>query len=192
MIHSRRLRATYRRAITSLERALEARDAYTWRHSLRVRSYALRLADAVGLERRLRRQLGLAAKLHDIGKIALSDLVLNKTADLTPAEEAAVREHPANGERILAPVLRSRAVLAAVRGHHERFDGQGYPDGLAGERIPLLARLLTIADCFDALTSSRTYREALSRAQAAELLRQGAGSQFDPALVPAFIDVIHA
>src|SRR5207249_8296744 len=156
-------------------------------HSLRVRSYVLRLADALGLDRRLRRQLGLAAKLHDIGKVGLPENVLNKTGALTPQELLVVREHPVIGERILAPIIRSRRVLAAIRGHHERFDGQGYPDGLRGEAIPLLARILTVADCFDAMTSVRAYRDALSWNDAKEVLRQGAGTQFDPAFVKPFL-----
>src|SRR5262249_55260525 len=119
-----------RRRISTLVRELAARDPYTLWHSLRVRSYALRLADAISLEGRLRPPLGLGAKLHDIGKLALPEALLKKSADLTFEEEASVREHPVVGERMLAPMLRSRHVLAIVRGHHERYDGRGYPDGL--------------------------------------------------------------
>ena len=184
---SRKLRVTFFAAIDSLVRTLEARDRNTSGHSMRVRSYVLRLADALGLDRRLRRQLGLAAKLHDIGKVGLPENVLNKTGALTPQELIVVREHPVIGERILAPIIRSRRVLSAIRGHHERFDGQGYPDGLRGEAIPLLARILTVADCFDAMTSVRAYRDALSWSDAKEVLRQGAGTQFDPAFVKPFL-----
>jgi HD-GYP domain-containing protein (c-di-GMP phosphodiesterase class II) len=175
------------RRISSLMQELGGRDPYTMWHSLRVRSYALRLADAVELEARLRRPLGLGARLHDIGKLALPEALLKKSADLTFEEEASVREHPVVGERMLAPMLRNRHVLAIVRGHHERYDGRGYPDGLQGEGIPLLARLVAIADCFDALTSSRAYREAISRARALEIISAGAATQFDPELVRHFI-----
>lgn len=187
---SRKLRVTFFSAIDSLVRTLEARDPYTSGHSLRVRAYVLRLADALDLDAKLRRQLGLAAKLHDIGKVGLPESVLNKTGALTAAERAVVREHPVIGERILAPIIRSKQVLSAIRGHHERFDGQGYPDGLRGEQIPLLARVLTIADCFDAMISSRAYRKALSPAEARDVLRDGAGTQFDPAFVRRFLDVL--
>src|SRR5262249_15558537 len=104
----------------------------------------------------------------------------------TAEEFAVVRTHPEMGERILTPVIHNRTVLATIRSHHERFDGKGYPDGLAGEQIPLLARILTIADCFDAMTSSRAYRAAMPKAQAANVIRAGTGTQFDPALMAAF------
>ncbi len=184
---SRRLRRTFFSAIDSLVRTLEARDPYTIGHSLRVRRYVVRLADALGLEGKLRRQLGLAAKLHDIGKVGMPEAVLNKPGVLSENEMGVIREHPVLGERILAPIIRSRQILAAIRSHHERFDGLGYPDRLQGEQIPFLARILTIADCFDAMTSSRAYRQALSRAEAREVLRQGAGTQFDPAFVGPFL-----
>jgi HD-GYP domain-containing protein (c-di-GMP phosphodiesterase class II) len=98
-----------------------------------------------------------------------------------------VRLHPVAGERILIPVIRNRQILAAIRGHHERLDGTGYPDGLKGEQIPLFARLITIPDCFDAMTTTRAYRAALSAEQALEIIRAGAGSQFEPAFVEAFL-----
>jgi response regulator RpfG family c-di-GMP phosphodiesterase len=187
---TRQLRRTFLSAIDSLVRTLEARHPSTCGHSLRVRHYTVRLAELLGWPERERRRLGLAAKLHDIGKVGTPEGILNKPAALTRAEEAVVREHPVVGERILAPTIRSRAVLAAIRGHHERWDGGGYPDGLAGERIPLLARTIAVADCFDALTSFRPYRDPLPRREALELIRAGAGTQFDPALVPPFLALL--
>lgn len=174
-------------SLASLVRAAEERDPSTVGHSRRVRGYALRLASALGLERRQCKQLSLAAMLHDIGKVGIPDHILHKPGRLTPEEERVVRGHPEVGERILAPIVRSRAVLAAIRGHHERLDGSGYPDGLAGGHIPLLARLLAITDCFDALTSSRSYRPALSVCEALAILEAGAGSHFDPVFVHAFL-----
>jgi len=176
-------------AIDSLVRALEARDAYTCGHSLRVRRYCLRLAEALGLGPRQRWRISLAAKLHDIGKVAIPRTILNKPGPLTDEERRVVQRHPVIGERLLLPVIGSRAVLAAVRGHHERLDGSGYPDGLAGSDIPLEARILAIGDCFDALTSSRAYRAPLPRTDALGVLRQAAGSQFDPVLVETFARV---
>jgi response regulator RpfG family c-di-GMP phosphodiesterase len=187
---TQQLRHTFLSAIDSLVRTLEARHPSTCGHSLRVRRYAVRLAEALGWPERERRRLGLAAKLHDIGKVGIPEAILNKPDSLTRAEEVVVQEHPVIGERILTPIIRSRALLAAIRGHHERWDGGGYPDGLAGPGIPLLARAIAVADCFDALTSCRSYRDPLPRADALELLRAGAGTQFDPALVPPFVALL--
>jgi response regulator RpfG family c-di-GMP phosphodiesterase len=183
------VRHTFLSAIDSLVRTLEARDPHTSGHSLRVRDHCLRMADALGLDRRRRRQLSLAAKLHDIGKVGVPEAVLHKAGPLTEAETAQVRTHPVVGERILSPIIRTPEVLAAIRHHHERYDGGGYPDALAGEAIPLLARLLAVADCFDALTTARPYREALPRAAAVEMIRAGAGGQFDPAISRAFLSL---
>ncbi len=151
---TQKLKQTFFSAIDSLVRTLEARDAYTSGHSMRVRHYALKLAGALGLAGRTRKQLSLAAKLHDIGKVGLPETILNKPGVLSEAEFAVVREHPVAGERILSPIIRDPLVLAAIRSHHERFDGFGYPDGFAGERIPLLARMIAVVDCFDAMTSA--------------------------------------
>jgi len=186
---TRRVRRTFLSAIDSLVRTMEARDRYTAGHSLRVRRYALALADAVGLPRGLRRQLSLAAKLHDIGKVAVPEAILHKPGRLDAAEEEVIRLHPVVAERILKPILRSRAILAGIRGHHERLDGKGYPDGLCGDRVPLLARLISIPDVFDAVTSARAYRQAMPLEEALELIRRGAGTQFDQGLTKVFLDI---
>jgi response regulator RpfG family c-di-GMP phosphodiesterase len=187
---TRRVRRTFLSAISSLARTVEERDRYTAGHSRRVRAYSQRLARAIGLDRRQRHLLSVAAELHDIGKIAIPDAILHKPDRLTDDEMAVIREHPAAGERILAPVVRHRAILAGIRGHHERLDGTGYPDRLRGAQVPLLARLLTIPDCFDALTTSRAYRAALPLAEATRILREGAGRHFDPDLVAAFLGLV--
>jgi len=146
----------------------------------------LRLARVLRLDVRQRRQLSLAAKLHDIGKVGTPETILNKPGRLTAAELEVIRKHPVDGERILAPIIRDPVVLAAIRGHHECLDGTGYPDGLKGTQLPVLARIIAIADCFDALTSSRPYQEVLSTGQALEVLRAGAGSVFQRDFVQAF------
>src|SRR5262249_13758763 len=146
--------------------------------------------DAVCLNQADRRRLQLAATLHDIGKIGVPEVILNKPSRLSKEEYAVVCTHPVIGVRILQPVIRSQAVLAAIRGHHERLDGSGYPDGLTGSQIPLLARLLTVADCFDALTSARAYRPALPTRAALDVLHEGAGKQFEPEFVRALVEVI--
>src|SRR2546422_3922675 len=187
---TRQVRTTFACAIDSLVRTLEVRDPYTCGHSLRVRRYVLRLAEAVGLNALYRRRLSLAATLHDIGKLGVPEVILHKPSPLYDEEIGIIRDHPIIGERILAPIIRNPGVLQAIRAHHERYDGGGYPDGLRGDQIPFLARLIAVADCFDAMTSSRAYREALPWDEAKEFLRRGAGTQFDPALVGPFLEVL--
>jgi len=184
------LRRTFLSAIDSLVRTLEARDPYTSGHSLRVRDYAGRLAAALDFPERLAKKLRLAAKLHDIGKVGMPEGILNKTTPLTVREIVEMRDHPVIGERILSPIIRSRSVLRGIRNHHERWDGGGYPDGLSGDAIPLLARIIAVADCFDALTSVRAYRASLPFEPALEVLELEAGAHFDPALVPVFVELI--
>ncbi|MFQ3651501.1 MAG: HD-GYP domain-containing protein, partial [Gemmataceae bacterium] len=171
-------------------RTVEERDSYTAGHARRVRDYCLALGTAIGLDRKQLARLRLAAQLHDIGKVAVPDAILNKPGRLSPEEFAVVKLHPVTGERILAPIVRNQEVLAAIRGHHERMDGSGYPDGLKGEEIPLLARLIAIPDCFDAVTTSRAYRGALAIETALEILRNGAGTHFDPHLIEAFVPLV--
>ncbi|MBM3997060.1 MAG: response regulator [Planctomycetes bacterium] len=185
-----KLRTTFFSAITSLVRTLEARDPYTSGHSLRVCKYAMLLADYIGLDENSKKRLRLAAKLHDIGKVGLAEGILNKPAKLSNDEFDLIKEHPVIGERILRPIIHNRAVLSAIRSHHERFGGGGYPDNLQGEEIPFLARMITVADCYDALTSSRAYRAAMSREDALQIMHDGMSTQFDPHLVPPFIRMV--
>jgi response regulator RpfG family c-di-GMP phosphodiesterase len=189
---TRRIRNTFLSGIGSLVGMMEARDKFLHGHSVRVRTYALRLARALDLSRVQCKQLSLAAKLHDIGKIGVPEAILNKKDRLTPAEYAVVKEHPVIGEKVLAGIIRNQTVLAAIRSHHERLDGAGYPDGLRGNEIPLLARIIAIADSFDAMTTSRAYRGAMPAAQALEVLRHDAGTQFEPSFVEAFIETMLA
>jgi response regulator RpfG family c-di-GMP phosphodiesterase len=189
---TRRVRTTFLSAITSLSQAMEERDPYTAGHSRRVRYYAMQLARELGLDREQRKRLNVASQLHDIGKVAVPDAILHKPSSLTADEYAVVRRHPVTGERILKPVLHNRVVLAAIRGHHERMDGTGYPDGLRGKQIPLLARLIAIPDCFDALTTSRAYRDALPVHEALRVIRDGAGAHFDSDLAQAFVRIAPA
>jgi putative nucleotidyltransferase with HDIG domain len=170
-------------------RALRGHDPETVGHCWRVRRHALRLAAALGLGRGACRQLALAAVLHDVGKVELPQAVLQNPGRLTAEESLRVQRHPATGVRLLAADVRDPVVLAAVRHHHERHDGAGYPDRLRGERVPLLARVLALADCYDAMRSDRPYRPGLSRAAALAAVRQGAGTQFDPRLAAAFLAV---
>ena len=193
---TRQIRRQFLSTIDSLVRTLEARDPGTCGHSRRVRRYALRLASALGFDEPQQHHLSLAAKLHDIGKFGVPEAILHKPGPLTEEEQDIIRRHPVVSEQILAPVIRNHDVLAAVRGHHERIDGAGYPDGLAGEQVPPLARVLTIADCFDALTTHRSYRAAMPVTVALDLMHRGAGCKFDADFIRVFSDavvpVVHA
>jgi HD-GYP domain-containing protein (c-di-GMP phosphodiesterase class II) len=172
-------------AIESLSSALEAKDGYTRGHSERVSRLAGLLARALGEAPERVRRLRLAGKLHDIGKIGVREAVLGKPGPLTAEEWEQVEAHPVVGERILSPLLEQAEIGAMVRGHHERYGGGGYPDGLRGSSIPLGSRVLAVADAFDALTSDRPYRARLPVERALEVLWQGAGSQWQPTLVEA-------
>lgn len=180
-------------AITSLFITLEFRDPITHSHSRRVKRYAILLARHLGMEKKHVREMGLAAKLHDIGKIAIDENILRKPGNLTTEEIQAIQAHPVIGENIVKPIVRMPNVLAAIRGHHERLDGCGYPDQLAGSDIPLEARLLSVVDCFDALTSCRPYRDQpLRPLEAIKLLHDQTDGHLDPSLVTAFQRVIEA
>lgn len=174
-------------SLQSLADALEVKDAYTWGHSTRVSRYAMAIAKELKLASAMQEQLELGSRLHDIGKIGVREEILNKDGPLSDDEYAHIMQHPVIGWKLLAPLLREMPyALAVVRSHHERFDGQGTPDGLRGNEIPLAARITAVADSFDAMTSGRVYRGGLSVDSAVAELRRCAGSQFDPACVTAF------
>lgn len=178
-------------AVASLIEAVQAKDPYTRSHSQRVSRYALAIARRLGWSVRDQSEIALAGKLHDVGKIGVPDDLLHKAGSLTAEERCRFFNHTVIGEQILAPLLGDRReVLAAVRWHHERVDGTGYPDGLRGQDIPLIARILAVADAFDAMTSARPYRRALPWCVALAELRRGVGSQFDRQCVGAFLGVL--
>jgi len=165
---------------------LEAKDRYTQRHSQRVTDLALGIAKAMSCTKEEIESIRFAGLLHDIGKIGIHDVVLQKSDRLTAGEFSLVKTHPIVGQNIIRPLGLLPVETAIVRNHHERWDGQGYPDGLAGEGIPLLARILAVADSFDAMTSDRPYRSAKTREEAIDELKRCAGSQFDRGVVEAF------
>jgi len=160
--------------ILSLAHNIEARHSRTDGHSDRLAEHAVQLGEKLGLSEDDLQELRLGCLLHDIGKLAVPDHILLKPARLNAEETEIVRQHPVTGERICAPLKCLRPILPLIRHHHERIDGSGYPDGLYGEEIPLKARILQVADVYDALTSDRPYREALSSEEALEILRQEA------------------
>ena len=176
----------YLETIKALTDAIEAKDYYTRGHSERVSRYAVALADALGWADERKERLQYAATLHDIGKIGVPREVLNKPGRLTAREYDQVKRHPVVGWRIVDNISHLQDVSQAIRQHHERLDGSGYPDGASGAAICSMARLLAIADAYDAMTSMRPYRPAMSAAEAGEELVRGAGNQFDAALVAVF------
>lgn len=173
--------------ISAFVRAIDARDPYTARHSEKVAAYAVQLARALGLSAADCERIRLAGLLHDVGKVALERSVLHKPGPLSPTEWEQLRDHPRRSAHIIGGVSRFAAFLAGARHHHERYDGRGYPDGLAATDIPLDARILAVADAYDAMTSDRSYRPALSREEARRRLAADSGTQFDPVCVRAFL-----
>ena len=178
--------------IRSLALAVEAKDNYTRGHSERVAMLSVMTADALGLEPEEIERLERAAIMHDVGKIGVPEEVLQKPGALSFEEYEQIRLHPVLGERIVSQLTFMAACLPIIRGHHERIDGRGYPDRLKGEQIPLGARIIAIADAYDAITSERPYRPAQSREAAVEELRRGAGTQFDPQCLEAFLNMLEA
>jgi HD-GYP domain-containing protein (c-di-GMP phosphodiesterase class II) len=180
------LRRSYEATVRALADAVEARDAYTGKHAERVAAYGLELARAHGMPRATDPEIEFAFLLHDVGKVAISDVILHKPGRLTWRERAEMRRHPVIGDVIVRGIDFLGDARAVVRSHHERWDGGGYPDGLAGAQIPLAARVFAVADAFDALTSDRPYRAAASFEQARTVIRAEAGTQFDPDVVRTF------
>lgn len=181
------LRALFLAALESLASAIEAKSPWTRGHSERVADYAVKIGQSLGQAEGELERLRIAGLLHDIGKIGTYDALLDKPGKLTDAEYETIKQHSGKGAELLAPIKQLRDIIPWVRGHHERFDGTGYPDGLKGEDIPLVARILAVADTFDAMTAERPYRTAPGKAYTLEEIRQHAGTQFDPKVVEAFL-----
>lgn len=176
-------------SMTSLVNVLEAKDPYTAGHSLRVSEMAARIAEhRFGISPEVN-EVRIAGRLHDIGKVGIHEQILQKTGPLTEEEILHIKEHPIIAEKILAPFEKLRSTSDIIRHHHERYDGKGYPDGLSGENIPVLSRVLAIIDSYDAMTSSRPYRPAMIPEMAAEEIERGLGTQFDPDLGTIFLDL---
>jgi putative two-component system response regulator len=185
---AQRIQELFLQGVQMLARALEAKDAYTRGHSIRVSRYAVATARRMGFQGTPLEGIRLGGELHDIGKIGTRESVLHKPGRLTAEEFRQISEHPLLGERMLSPLAReSPDVLRIVRSHHERFDGSGFPDGLRGDHIPIEARIVAVADAFDAMTTRRPYRDSRPPAQAMAELRRVAGTQLDPEAVEAFV-----
>jgi putative two-component system response regulator len=179
--------------VFAFARAVEAKSVYTHGHSDRVKAYAHILAERLGIGEHERAVLHRGALLHDLGKMSIPDVVLDKPGPLSAEEYDLVKQHPLQGVRILESLRSVREALPLVRWHHERLDGRGYPDGLMGGSIPLLVRILSVADVYDALSSARPYRPALPHAQCLDVLRSDAdGGGLDPELVRVFAGAVPA
>jgi putative nucleotidyltransferase with HDIG domain len=178
------------RTIAAVGAAAEIKDPHIRRHQERVSQWAATLAEEMGLPRERVQDIRVASLLHDLGKVSISEHILNKPGKLTEEEYAKIKEHSALGAMIVAHVEGLHRLVKIIRHHHERFDGTGYPDSLAGEYIPLEARILSVVDVFDAMTHERSYRKALSREEAIAELERSAGTQFDPAMVKAFLTLL--
>lgn len=181
----------YSAAINTLAATLEAHDGeMLGKHLSRVACYSLALARELGLSPEETAEIYYASILHDIGKIGISEAILNKPAPLTGDEREEVRRHPEIGARIVEKLLEKEGILSSILHHHEFYDGTGYPSGLARQEIPLGARIISIADAYDAMTSNRPYRPAFTHEQAIVELIRNAGKQFDPYLLMRFLDVL--
>jgi len=174
------LRESYFRTVQALVAAVEAKDPYTRWHSTNVAKYAVAIARDLGFSPSQLEEIHIAAILHDVGKIGISERIISKPDRLSREEFDIMKDHPAHGMRILEPIGFSQSIISAIYQHHERYDGNGYPQGIAGEKIALAARILTVADTIDAMVSERPYRGTISSEAVLRELKQGSGLQFDP------------
>jgi len=184
------IRQGYLGAVEALVKAVEAKDPYTKGHSERVARFAVAIAREMGLASEQVEDIKIGAMLHDVGKIGVPEVIINKTDKLTEDEWEVIRDHPKVAAQILDPFNTSKDVLAMVYHHHERYDGKGYPAGLKGDDIPLAARILKVADSFEAMTSGRPYRSAKTRSEAVQELKTYSGSHYDPTVVSALLRVL--
>jgi len=178
--------------IRTLATAIDAKDPYTRGHSERVSSYSMAIARHLGLSPDQVFRIRIAAILHDVGKLGVRDSILNKPGRLTEEEFSVMRRHPAIGAQIMAPIRMLKDIIPGIRNHHETWDGKGYPDGLKGEAIPQVARIIGAADTFDAMTTTRPYQEAMSLEFVLAKMRGMAGTRFDPKIVDALIDAVNS
>lgn len=183
------LKELFYKTIKSIASALDAKDPYTHGHSMRVTLYSIILARELNVDPNYLESIETAGLLHDIGKIAIPSSILCKPGKLTDDEFMIMKTHPVNSEKLIASIKKLHEITPGVKHHHERWDGKGYPDHLAGEDIPYSARIIAIADTYDAMTSTRSYRKALPHDVAIEEIQKCAGAQFDPVLAQKFVEI---
>ena len=187
---NKKLENSYIETIQVIRQAVEAKDPYTRGHSDRVAEYSVLIAKKLGLSEKDIDTIRIGGLFHDIGKIGVPDVILRKTEKLTNEEFNEIKKHPSTGASILAQASIFQNIVPIVKHHHERYDGNGYPEKLSGENIPFFARIAAVADTFDAMTSRRTYRDALDLDIVKEEIRKCKGSQFDPQIADIFLDII--
>ena len=176
--------------VQTLAETIDAKDTYTNGHSGRVAEYARQIARRLGYDRNRQNEIYMIGLLHDVGKIGVPDSVINKPSRLTEEEYAQIKTHPVMGDKILKKIQERPKLAIGARWHHERYDGTGYPDGLAGENIPEEARIIAVADAYDAMTSRRSYRDILPQAAVRSEIERGKGTQFDPVLADIMLEII--
>lgn len=179
-MQSKKLEKMAMQIVKALSGAIDAKDTYTNGHSTRVADYSKEIAQRAGFSPKRQDDIYMMGLLHDVGKIGVPDTIINKTAKLTDEEYAVIKKHPLLGVEILKNTTEFPELIIGARWHHERYDGKGYPDGISGEDIPVEARIIAIADAYDAMTSGRSYRCSLSQARVRSEIEKGKGTQFDP------------
>ena len=184
------LKDSFLTAVYTLAETIEKRDPYTGGHTKRVMEYSLAIGQYFGLSDQEMERLKLAAVLHDVGKIGVRDNILLKKGKLDDEEFNEMKRHTIYGEEVLKYIKYFKEIIPGVKFHHERYDGRGYPEGLIGEQIDIIARIIAVGDTFDAMTSDRPYRKALSKEVACAEIEKNTGSQFDPEVVKAFLKAI--
>ena len=187
---NQKLEKAYMESIETLRYTVEAKDPYTRGHSDRVAQYSVLIGKKMGFSEDEQKKLMIGGLFHDIGKIGVPDAILRKTERLTDEEYSEIKNHPSIGAHILAPATIFQEILPIVKHHHEKFDGKGYPSQLAGESIPVFARIAAVADTFDAMTSKRTYRDALPIETVIAEFERCKGTQFDPQIADVFLDIL--
>jgi putative nucleotidyltransferase with HDIG domain len=178
--------------IRTLAAAIDAKDPYTRGHSERVSSYSMAIARHLGLTQEEVFRLRIASILHDVGKLGIRDGILNKPGGLSEEEFAVMRQHPDIGAQIMSPIKTLKDIIPGIRNHHETWDGKGYPDRLTGEQIPMVARIIGVADTFDAMTTNRPYQEAMTLEFVVGKMREMSGTRFDPKVIEAFLTAVEA
>ena len=176
--------------VSALATAIDAKDAYTNGHSARVAEYSKMIANKMGYSESKQDEIFMMGLLHDIGKIGVLDKIINKPGELTDEEFELIKNHPVIGSNILETIRERPRLAMGARWHHERFDGSGYPDGIAGDKIPEEARIIAVADAYDAMTSIRSYRDVMPQKKVREEIIKGMGTQFDPQFAKVMIQLI--
>lgn len=179
-----------RQIATTLSGAIDAKDTYTNGHSTRVAKYSREISRRAGFSEEVQDDIYMMGLLHDVGKIGIPDAIINKPAKLTDEEYSIIQKHPVTGAKILKNITEFPKLSTGARWHHERFDGKGYPDGIAGEEIPMEARIIAVADAYDAMSSRRSYRDVLPQAKVREEVEKGKGTQFDPVFAEIMLSMI--